>query len=81
MQLVSLLCLSLRIIPVRSIPNGTHLGRYLWYSRFYADAICPNSNIPPIFFSALLYPECTAFLPNLHTRQKHGTRADAPRKS
>ena len=60
--------------------NGTHLGRYLWYSHFYANGICPNSNIPPIFFSALLYPECTAFLPNLHTRQKHGTGTDALRK-
>ena len=42
---------------------------------------CNISNIPPIFFSALLYPECTAFLLNLHTRQKHGTGTDALRKS
>ena len=47
---------------------------------FISDGICPISNIPPIFFSALLYPECTAFLPNLHTRQKHGTGTDALRK-
>ena len=42
---------------------------------------CNIGNIPPIFFLALLYPECTVFLPNLHTRQKHGTATDALRKS
>ena len=65
----------------RTIVKAISKNEIAFYTYGTVPCVTYISNILPIFFLALFYHECTAFLPNLHTRQKRGTATDALRKS